>query len=40
MIVVIALMYIGRVGPLSFGIALFYEKSTPVVVQGEEDLAI
>ncbi len=39
-IVVIILMYIGRVGPLSFGIALFYQRSAPAVVEGEEDLAI
>ena len=39
-IAVIILMYIGRVGPLSFGIALFYQKSTVAVTQGEEDLAL
>lgn len=38
--VIIVLMYIGRVGPLSFGIALFYQKSIQEVVEGEEDLAI
>ncbi|MGB3534845.1 MAG: potassium transporter TrkG [Microcoleaceae cyanobacterium] len=39
-IVVIILMYIGRVGPLSFGIALFYQQSAPGIVEGEEDLAL
>jgi len=39
-IVVILLMYVGRVGPLSFGIALFYQRAASTVIQGEEDLAI
>ncbi|NES07654.1 MAG: potassium transporter KtrB [Okeania sp. SIO2F4] len=39
-IIIILLMYIGRVGPLTFGIALFYQKSTELVEKGEEDLAI
>ncbi|MDY7002713.1 MAG: potassium transporter TrkG [Cyanobacteriota bacterium] len=39
-IIIILLMYIGRLGPLTFGIALFYQKSTELVVKGEEDLAI
>ncbi len=35
----IILMYIGRVGALSFLIALFYKKSIQNVVEGEEYLA-
>ncbi|MFO8039058.1 MAG: potassium transporter TrkG [Sodalinema sp.] len=38
--VVIALMFIGRVGVISFGVALFQRRSTPEIVSGEEDLII
>lgn len=39
-VAVIVLMYIGRLGPLSFGIALFYQKPTAEISTGEEDLAL
>lgn len=39
-IVVIFLMYMGRVGPLSFGIALFYKDTPTMIVESQEDLAI
>jgi trk system potassium uptake protein TrkH len=39
-VIIIGLMFIGRVGPLSFGIALFYQRSAARVVQAKEDLAI
>lgn len=39
-LVVIVLMFIGRVGPLSFGMALFYQRSMAKVIKAEEDLAI
>lgn len=39
-LVVIALMFIGRVGVISFGVALFQRRSTPEIVSGEEDLVI
>jgi trk system potassium uptake protein TrkH len=38
--VVIFLMFIGRIGPLSFGIALFYERSKQRPEEPMEDLAI
>jgi trk system potassium uptake protein TrkH len=39
-IITIALMFIGRLGPLSLGIALFYTKESEQVVEGQEDIAI
>ncbi|NMG59647.1 potassium transporter TrkH [Geitlerinema sp. P-1104] len=39
-LVVIGLMFIGRVGVISFGVALFQRRSTPEIVSGEEDLVI
>ena len=39
-LIVIFLMFVGRIGPLSFGIALFYEKSKARAEQPLEDLAI
>jgi trk system potassium uptake protein TrkH len=39
-LVVIFLMFVGRIGPLSFGIALFYEKSKIRAEEPVEDLAI
>ncbi|MEO1295727.1 MAG: potassium transporter TrkG [Cyanobacteria bacterium J06636_16] len=38
--IVIFLMFVGRIGPLSFGIALFYEKSKARAEVPVEDLAI
>lgn len=38
--IVIFLMFVGRIGPLSFGIALFYEKSKVQAEEPLEDLAI
>lgn len=38
--VVIGLMFIGRVGALSFGVALFTRESPATIVEVEEDLAI
>ena len=39
-LVVIVLMFIGRVGALSFGIALFTNESTETILEVEEDVAI
>lgn len=39
-LIVIVLMFVGRVGALSFGIALFTSQSTTEVLEVEEDLAI
>ncbi|MBE7382666.1 MAG: potassium transporter KtrB [Leptolyngbya sp. SIO1E4] len=39
-LIVIFLMFVGRIGPLSFGIALFYEKSKVRANEPMEDLAI
>lgn len=38
--IVIFLMFVGRIGPLSFGIALFYEKAKVQAKEPIEDLAI
>ena len=38
--IVIALMFIGRIGALAFGVALFYQKSKVSVREPVEDLAI
>ncbi|MEL7240169.1 MAG: hypothetical protein AAGK78_15030 [Planctomycetota bacterium] len=45
-LVIIAMMFIGRLGPLSFGLALFqsaesvHGEDTPLPIKKEEDVAI
>lgn len=39
-LIVIAMMYVGRIGPLSFGMALLYNRSRQFVKMPEEDLAV
>ncbi|MGD1856574.1 MAG: TrkH family potassium uptake protein [Leptolyngbyaceae cyanobacterium] len=38
--IIIAMMYVGRIGPLSFGMALLYNRSRSFVKMPEEDLAV
>lgn len=38
--IVIVMMYVGRIGPLSFGMALLYNRSRSLVKMPEEDLAV
>ncbi|MEA5508225.1 hypothetical protein VB715_00455 [Crocosphaera sp. UHCC 0190] len=39
-LVVIVLMFAGRIGALSFGIALFSRRLPETILEGEEDLAV
>ena len=39
-LVIIVMMYVGRIGPLSFGMALLYNRSRRFVKMPEEDLAV
>lgn len=39
-LIIIAVMYVGRVGPISFGMALLYDRSRRMVQMPEEDLAV
>lgn len=38
--IIIAMMYVGRIGPLSFGMALLYNRSRSFIQMPEEDLAV
>ena len=38
--IIIVMMYVGRIGPLSFGMALLYNRSRSFVKMPEEDLAV
>ena len=39
-LIVITMMYVGRIGPLSFGMALLYNRSRQLIKMPEEDLAV
>ncbi|MEM1251912.1 MAG: potassium transporter TrkG [Cyanobacteria bacterium P01_H01_bin.21] len=39
-LIIIVMMYVGRIGPLSFGMALLYNRSRSLVQMPEEDLAV
>lgn len=39
-LIIIVMMYVGRIGPLSFGMALLYNRSRSLVKMPEEDLAV